>query len=78
MWKLKLPLEIWPSSGTPGSCLVPTEYANLSQSNIGSSEYNQYCSPIHIVGADSSKNMDSNDESAETSGVIMEESMGES
>ena len=63
------------ASSTPRSPLVP---ADSSQSNISSSEYNQYCSPICIVGADLSRSMDRDDKCAEISGVIMEESMGES
>ena len=62
------------SSGKPGPPLVPTDSADSSQSNICNSEYIQYRSPICIVGADSSRSMDSNDKCAETSGVIMEES----
>ena len=38
------------SSGTPGSHLVPTDSADSSQLNSGSSEYNQYHSTICIVG----------------------------
>ena len=38
------------SSGAPGFHLVPTDSADSCQASIGSSEYNQYCNPIHIVG----------------------------
>ena len=62
--------------GKPGPHLVPTDSAYFSQSNISSSEYNQYPSLI-CVGAHLSRSTDIDDKCAETSGIIMEESMSE-